>query len=475
MTQKTLKILNKTTILLFCHKLNHRAWQARGWAGSFFFCFLLSALVFAQPTAALQTIRDSEIEETLQTYLAPLLDAAGMPTGAVEVVIVQDNSLNAFVAGGQRIFFHTGLLIESDTPEMVQGVLAHELGHITGGHVLGIKGELEDAMLKQGITTLLAALAGAATGSSDAAAAVMIGGSQWTQAGLYGFTRIQEQAADQAASDYLEHSRIPMQGLLDVMQLLRSRERLSQQQTVPYLRTHPLTRDRMVHLRSERLQRENDPSSSPEQLVARHQRMLAKLRGFLLPPEQLGLHYKKESQDDFSLLAYAISRFRQGDLADAITRMNKLLAKHPDDAFFHELKGQIYYEHGQMAKAREAYAKAHTLRPDDALITLGYAGTMAENPKYRSEMEALLKAGLENETGYVRGWQLLANLYAQDGKEIPRRWALAEAEFASGRYHQAIRHAEWISTQDSAPQALRWRAEDLVAQARTKPGMEKAE
>jgi predicted Zn-dependent protease len=401
------------------------------------FCLLLGAS--PSHAAGLRLIRDAESESIMKSYLRPILQAAGMSEDSVRIILVNDNTLNAFVAGGSNIFFHTGLIMESDSPSMIEGVMAHELGHITGGHLIKLQDELDNAAVKQLVTTLLAVMAGA-SGSGEAAQGIMMGGTQLTMYSLYSYSRGQEQAADQAGLSYLRQARKPAEGLLEVLELLRSRERLSPQGGIPYLRSHPLTRDRISFVRSESMQAGEPTPPSKEDLAA-HEMMLAKLRGYLQTYEQVIRRYGGKDTAP-AHYAMAIAEYRRSRLDEAIKHMAKVKQMLPGNAYVHEMEGQIYFENGRLAEAQKSYAKAYKLAPDESLIAVAYAHTMLEDTTKTDEVLAILDKAMEDDGRNVQGWRMMTALYQRKNEPAMAAWTQAEAASLLGNHEQAKRFAE---------------------------------
>ena len=234
-------------------------------------------MVFAQGRSF---IRDTEIEETLRMYATPIFQAAGLDANGVSVYIVSDNSLNAFVAGGQKLFINTGLLLKADTPEQVMGVMAHETGHIAGGHLSRIHDQLRNASAISILSTLAGVAAGVAAGRSDVGTAAILGGQNVAQRNFLAYSRTQESSADQAGVKFLTDVGISSRGMLDFMKKLEGQELLSTASQDPYLRSHPLTTERVDFLANFVANSDlKDKKVSPE-LYERHARMRAKLYAF---------------------------------------------------------------------------------------------------------------------------------------------------------------------------------------------------
>ncbi|MBX9633805.1 MAG: M48 family metalloprotease, partial [Magnetospirillum sp.] len=221
--------------------------------------FLLATLVlallapnsaaFAQQTQRRSFIRDAEVENTIRAYSTPLFQAAGLDPEAVRIHLLVDPSLNAFVAGGQNMFFHTGLLIRSENASQLIGVIAHETGHIAGGHLVRLNDAVSSASTEALMSMLLGAALGAASGRGDVGAAVMMGGQEVAMRNLMAFSRTQEGSADQAGLSFLDSTQQTAKGLVEFFEILGDQELLVAARQDPYVRTHPLTRDRVSNIR----------------------------------------------------------------------------------------------------------------------------------------------------------------------------------------------------------------------------------
>ena len=244
--------------------------------------FMLAlALLFAaaQPAAAQQVLRDSETELLFRDLSRPMIEAAGLQPSNVKIVLIKDNEINAFVSSGQVVYIHTGLLTATDNANQLQGVIAHELGHVVGGHAIRIYDGANTAT-KISILSLVLAAAAAAAGAGDAAMGVLMAGQQAAMGSFLSFTRAQESSADLAGASYLGKAGISGKGSLAFFKKLQNQEyRLAIPQKDSYDRTHPLSSERINSLEqmyqaSPAWNRPTDP-----QAEARFQRIKAKLLG----------------------------------------------------------------------------------------------------------------------------------------------------------------------------------------------------
>jgi predicted Zn-dependent protease len=391
--------------------------------------------------AEISLIRDAEIEAVLGQFAGPILDAAGLGRDSVRIYIVNDNQLNAFVAGGMNLFLNTGLIMRTEHAGQLAGVIAHEVGHISGGHLSRVGGAQRRAAAEMILATVLGAAAAVAGGTS-LGAAIITGGQSYAQSGLMRFSRGQEQAADQAGVSYLERSGISAAGLAEFFHILDNQNVLAVSRTDPYLQTHPLTRDRIRFVENQVAAEGGRLAELPPGWERAHGRMVVKLQAFLLDPSEVLQRYGS----DTTLLgqyARAIALYRVPDLPAALREIEGLLAEHPDDAYFHELKGQMLFENGRVDEAVAPYRKAVELRPDAALLRVGLAQTLIESgaPDANAEAIAHLEEAVAREPTNAGAWRLLGIAQGRDGLEGVSNLSLAEYALLIGKQDDARLYA----------------------------------
>lgn len=411
----------------------------------FAFASTLAVLILAGSTSARARdfIRDAEIEETIRELGGPLFAMAGLTPASVRVYIVNDSSLNAFVAGGQNIFLNTGLLMATDGPNQLIGVIAHETGHITGGHLA----RTHDALRNASAQTILSFVLGAAAaiaGQGQAAGAIVTGGAQVAQRAFLTYSRVQEASADQAALQFLDATGHSARGLAEFFEKLGDQEALLTANQDPYVRTHPLTPERVAAVRAHIARSPiSDKEENPE-LVLAHARMKAKLTAFLLSPVQAFRQYPLEDKSLPARYAHAIAYHRQRDPAAAIAAVDGLIAESPDDPYFHELKGQFLLENGDPDAAIAPYAEAVRLRPDEVLLRLGLgqAQVSAKSEAHLDDALINLQRAVRMSPRDASGWRWLAMAYGRKGDIPNASLATAERYILIGRYRDAIGQAD---------------------------------
>ncbi len=425
----------------------------------------------ARAQERLSLIRDTEVEAIIRTMATPLWKAAGLQPSAVRILLVNDRSLNAFVAQGQNLFITTGLLIRADSAGQVMGVIAHETGHMAGGHLARMPEAYRNAIYTSLLAVALGVAGAIAGGGGNAGAAAITGGASIAQRSFFAFTRSQEQAADQAGVSYLEQTGQSARGMLQFMEIIAHKEVLSAIQQDPYLRTHPMTSERIGFLRNQVAHsRYSDVPVSPE-LEALHRRLRAKLAAFIDPPGRTLESWPASDTSIDARYARAIASYRIPDLKAALPLIDGLIQEFPKDPYFHELRGQMLFENGRVAEALPSYREAVALMPNAALIRIDLAHVQIEmnDPVLLTEAESNLTAAARFEPELPDLWRQLAIAYGRGGQIGMAAMALAEQALLEGRRLDARDQARramrllptgspgWLKAQDAENHALRER------------------
>ena len=380
-------------------------------------------------------IRDAEIEGLLRIYAGPIFKAAGINSNAAHVVVIGAPGINAFVAGGQRIFVNSGLITRAPNPNTVIGVLAHESGHIAGGHLARMNSAMAEASTEAIIGTLLGAAAmvgGAVAGSSTAAQAgtgIILGSQGSAQRGLLVYQRAMEATADESAMRYLAATHQSAKGMLDLFRILANESLASTHGTDPYAYSHPLPFDRIRALEAQAQASPDYNKRDDPALLLRHRLAQAKLVGFLTPL-QVFSRYPASDNSLPSRYAHAIAFFRRGDLKAAIPIIDTLTAEMPNDPYFWELKAQAYLENGRADEGLPFIKKARAILPNNGLLEILNAQILlgSENPAHADEAIGILKQARITEPEEPGLYKYLAQAYGLK-KEIAQA-ELATAEFA---------------------------------------------
>jgi predicted Zn-dependent protease len=415
------------------------------------------------PSQRIVTIRDAETEYLVRRLAHPLFRTAGIDPALVRITLIQNRAINAFVSTGNRMFLHTGLIQQARSAGEVYGVLAHETGHIAGGHLARLPEEMRNAMLRSLGAMLLGGAAAAASGQAGAIGAGMIGGQAMAMGEFYAFTRSQEQAADQAAMTYLDRLGWSARGLERLLERLLEQELLAAGRQDPYFRTHPLSRDRLEFVR-EQLGRSRFADAPAQPGIEEAFAMVrAKLDGFLDAPALTWRRYPESDRSAPARYARSIAQFRSGRIPEALEILETLLRETPGVPWLHELKGQILFEGQRPAEALAPYATAARLAPEEGMIRLNHArvlielGAPAQLRLAVTELEAALRT--EREAPFT--WRQVAIARGRLGDAPGADLALAEEALLLGDPRSAAvlaRRAEAVLP----PGPLRLRAQDIA-------------
>lgn len=402
---------------------------------------LTSLPAAAQPrpqNAGLPVIRDAEIEQLMRDYTAPILRAANLSKQNVQVVLINSKAFNAFVMDGRRIFVNTGALMESATPNQIIGVLAHETGHIAGGHLAKLRDELANAQTTAILALLLGigamAAGGGNSGMGNAGAAAIHGAQEVARRTLLSYQRQQEDQADRAAVQFLTASGQSAKGMYETFKRFADQMMFTAKFVDPYAQSHPMPTERVAALGGvARASPYWDKKDSPE-LQLRHDMMRAKLSGFMDRPDTVARRYPANDQSLPARYARAISTYRHADIRLAAAQIDALIAAQPNNAYFHELKGQALLEGGRAAEAIPPLRRAVALAPNPALIQimLGQALVATNNPQYADEAISMLRNALTREPESADGFNQLAMAYGRKGDLAQADLASAQAAFMRG-------------------------------------------
>jgi predicted Zn-dependent protease len=431
---------------------------------------LLAAFsLVSQPVAAQSILRDAETEALLQEMAEPIAVAAGLAPGNLEIVLINDRSINAFVAGGQVVYLHSGLIDAADTANEVQGVIAHEIGHITGGHIIR-SGEGIGKATNISILSMVLGVAAALAGAGEAAMGVMAAGQQAAMGSYLAFSRVQESSADAAGAEYLSKAGISGRGSLAFFKKLQNQEfryGYSQSDDAAFTRTHPLSGDRIARLRETYVIDQAWDAPDDAAIQRRFERVKAKLFGYLTEPARTLQAFPASRSDVPARYARAYAYHKNALIDEALAETSALLEIDPDDPYFLELQGQVLLESGKPQEALVPLRKATALTNNMPLIAsiFGHALIATEDQSNYAEAERVLRLAVAKDRYNPFAWYQLGVVYAASG-DMPRaRLASAEQQVMSRRYEEAMRSAQaaeaglptgspdWIRAQDIGMQA----------------------
>jgi predicted Zn-dependent protease len=422
----------------------------------------------------LALIRDTEAERVLRTKLDPILVAAGLVPQDVQIHIINDPSINAFVAEGQHMFLNTGLLMALDTPNQITGVMAHETGHMAHGDLVRASAGIKAATIPL-LLSMAAGIAAIIAGAGEAGQAILMAGQQIAERTFLAYSRTVEANADQAGMRFLTATHQSGLGMLQVFKRFEDQEILSSQRIDPFAQTHPVSADRIAALQDQvDASPYRDVKDSPETVYA-FDMMRAKLRGYIQHPEVTLRQYPLSDSSKPARYARAMAYFRAPDMQKALGEIESLLADEPENPYFLEMYGQIKVEMGKVDEGIIPYRKAVEILPDAPLIrvALGAALLGTEKSQYTNEAVQDLQIALAQDHEDWLGWYELAQAYSRLGQQGKAELATAEGYFIEDAYPQAAQFA--YRAQRTLPQgSTDWqRATDIFAISQTQQKAEK--
>ena len=421
----------------------------------------LFALV-SNPAHAIGLLRDAEVERGLREIAAPVLQAAGLSAGNVRILIVNDPSLNAFVMNSRAIFIHSGLLMKLKSREQLQAVLGHEAAHIANGHLTRRPVNAQNARTASKIGLALSLAAGAASGNGAAGAGLAIGSQSAARRVFLGHTRSEENSADQSSVRYMMRAGADPMAAVEVQEIFAGKVALNVSRQDPYMRSHPLTRDRIRALKSLASVNRDNIRPNPR-LDAWFDLIHGKLTAFKRAPTWT-LRQTKGKTDAISTMRQAVAYHRQPNTKKAVASINALLKKQPNNPYVHELKGQILMESRQFGASVKSYGRAANLAPRSPLILGGYGRALLATKSTANTKTALsvLKKANARDGLDARILRDLGVAYARLGQNGMASLATAERYALVGKICDAGIHAQRASGLLSRGSASWQRAQDVV-------------
>jgi len=392
----------------------------------------------AQSDPGVSLVRDTEIEAILHEEADPIFVAAGLDPKAVRINLISDKELNAFSAGGEQLFLNTGLILETKTPNQLIGVIAHETGHIAGGHLARSGGATRAALGPMLLSVGLGILA-AVAGSPEAGASLIFSSGYFGEIAVLGYSREQESRADQAAATYLEKAGYSGRGLVDFLNNFRYQELFDDERKYPFFRDHPLSDDRIEALTARVEQQPHYNVVDTPEAIEHHAIMRAKLEGFLDGAGQTLIDYPPSDTSFPARYARAIALYKQTETEPALKAIDALITDQPNNPYLWELKGQVLFEAGRAKEAEPAHRRSVELKPEAPLLRINLAQTLLalNDPTRIDEAISDIHRGLGPEPDNPLAWRLLAEAYDTQGKPGMARLAAAEQNFYLGQLLEA--------------------------------------
>jgi predicted Zn-dependent protease len=437
------------------------------------------APALAQENKGPPVLRDTEAEALLREYTRPILRAAGLERQNIQMVIINDSSFNAFVADGRRIFVNYGAIMQSETPNQLIGVLAHETGHLAGGHLAKMREQIAQAQTQMIIAMLIGAgavVAGARGGNSNsglanAGAAALAGPQEMIRRNLISYVRQQEENADRAGVKFLNATGQSAKGMYETFKRFTNDSLFAARGADPYLQSHPMPAERVAALEelarsSPYWEKKDDPA-----LQLRHDMMRAKISAFMERQDTVYRRYPMSNDSLPARYAHAITTYLHGDLRNALAQIDGLIALQPANPYFYELRGQALLESGKPNEAIAPLHKAMQLSNSSPLIEmlLGQALVATDNKAYTDEAIKILRAAVSRESEAPLGYTQLAMAYGKKGDYAEADLASAQAAFLRGDNKTARDLASRAKTRFAIGTPGWVKADDIVT-AKPPPG-----
>lgn len=402
---------------------------------------------FATVASAQGLIRDAEIERSLRQLSKPLLQKAGIAPNSVRIYIVSDNRMNAFVAGGNNIFVHSGLVKRLKSAAQLQAVLAHEIAHLAAGHQTQRSTSFANSKTAAGLGALLG-VAAAAAGAPQAGIGLAAGTNSASQRSFFANTRSQETVADKLGTRYMAQAGIDPKAAIEVMNIFRGQELTTARNQDPYVRTHPLNSERIASLKAQTKAYKVAKNINQAASQYWYGRMKAKFNGFTNSPSATLRRVKKNDKSEIATLTRAIAYHRKPDLKKATVEIDRLLKMRPNDPYYWELNGDFLLDNGNAKSAASAYRKAVTLAPKEPLILagLGRALNAINTPSSNKEALRVLKSSYARDPRNSRMLRELGVAYARAGQKGNASVALAESYAIRRNFKLASVHAKRAQT-----------------------------
>jgi len=423
---------------------------------------VVAVLASAGSASAQSLIRDTEVEGIIRDWSDPVFVAMGLEPSEIEVLLVNDQELNAFATRGRIMGLNTGLILQTKTPNQLLGVIAHEAGHIKNRHTL--RDGAQNAGMQPMIMTMALGALAAIAGAPDAGAALLASSQYFGTLGALRYMQSQEGEADITGARALERAGESGKGMVEFFENFRAQEIFSDQRRYPYFRSHPLSSQRIEALRRPVESAPHYSHQDSRERMAQHALILAKIHAFMDAPNATLRDYPSSDTSLPARYARVIAWYRDGQTEKSLTAIDALLSEQPANPYFWELKGQILFEEGRPAEAIGAHQKAVELKPDAPLLRINLAHALIETNDAANLDAAIdqLKRAIALEKDNTLAWRLLGQAYASQGKEGDARLASAEYWFALGRTEQAAQFA--MRARDMLDRnSIEWRrATDIV-------------
>ena len=423
-------------------------------------------------------IRDAEIEYFLYKIILTVSDGYSRNKQPYQPILISNNAYNAFVTGSNKIFINTGLINKSKSINEIQGVLAHEIGHLELNHSNSRSINRSNLSNYSKFATI-AGLALSAGGklNSDAALGLIVGTQDIALKSAFQFSRIQEQQADKYALDIFRKKKISLNGLENLL-LRLSRDEFSEgNSVVSYYRSHPYSKQRLEQLKKYKskfsLLYKNDETINVNNNEITLDYIKNKIKSYDSNP--IEIINKKKGNNFFNNYSQVIAYQKTGEYELAIKNLRKLQNTLVNYPFYDELAGDIYFSMGKYEKSIKEYKKALEKLEDkyiyaNDLIKFSLVKSFLQSNKNEHLRESIivLEQMLQNNPKWKILWRLLAKSSGKIGKKGITYIALAEEALLKKNFIKAKKYVDIGLEQNNIEEAYKMRGLDILSRIKTK-------
>jgi predicted Zn-dependent protease len=390
-------------------------------------------------------VRDAEIEGLLKDYARPIFKAAGLSRKGIEVVLINDPDFNAFV-DGRRIFINTGTIMEAETPNEVIGVIAHECGHLAGGHQQRLREQMARAQTMAivggllGVGAVAGGIASDNGGAASAGVAMAMGTGSAAGRYLLSYRRSEEINADQAAIRFLNATHQSAKGMLQTFERFSRQGALAGVQVNSYERSHPLPRERINLLEELAQKSPYFDAKDPPAHQQRHDMARAKVAAFTGGAAKVRQIFRDDPRSFASRYGMAIASHLSGDTRGGLSKIEALIAEKPRDPYLHEMRGEMLLALGRADAAAKAFQRAADLDPGRSGLIRARLGFALLSTGDRGKMDDAiqeLRAGIAAEPDNLSAYRELAQAYGRVGDVGNAELTMAQGYFRAGNKRQA--------------------------------------
>lgn len=394
-----------------------------------------------QIRAGNQLLDDAEIDDYINRLGARLVENSTEPALGFEFFALDDYNVNAFAMPGGFIGVNKGLLLTVQSESELAAVLSHEIAHVTQHHLArmlaGQRGDTLTSIAAMAVAIL------AARSNPDASQAVLLGSQAQSIQRQLNFTRAHEQEADRIGLDILQKSGFNSHAMPEFLNRLQTATRLLEGNMPGYLRTHPITSDRIADIENRVQQRPFRlvPDSLDFQLVRAKLIAAQKNTADAIAYFSDALGAQKYGNPVAQRYGLVVALLRKNETERADSELAILRKQVKNNAMIETLAGRVKRNSGDKTDALAFYRTAVRNFPQHRALLYDYADLLLQSGQAETAVK-LLAGQIARHPGDVRLYDLQARGYAQSGKRLEQHQAQAYSYVWQGNLHAAIEQLE---------------------------------